>query len=240
MNDPAITPCLVELRPRSGLGRTKAGGLCGTHHFCFATYQRPDRLEWGGLRSFNDYRLAPGAVRDPTFHSGFDIITLVTGGALRRLGTYAPRQVLRPGSVELVSAGRGVDLGMESIGTEAATYTEIWIRTGPGLRDPRRIWSPAIPANPDGPFAQGPEAPRAALRLRTNAAVQLAVLTDSETMNVPLAVGDCVYVVSRAGEVSANRVAAGPGDGLAISGSGMVALRATMRAEFLIVRTSTG
>ena len=46
--------------PRAELGVTEADGLVGVHHFCFSTYQRTDRLEWGDLRALHYYVLSPG------------------------------------------------------------------------------------------------------------------------------------------------------------------------------------
>ena len=238
MDGPEFSPCTVELRPRGGLGRTQAGGLCGTHHFCFATYQRPDRLEWGALRGLNEYRLAPGAVRTPTFHSGFDIVTLVTGGSLRRLGTYAPRQLLEPGSAELVSAGRGVDLGMEAVGTEAATYLEIWIRTGPGRRDPRREWLGNVRRGLDLPLATSSPFQPGSLKLRGTASIAWAALSAKQKVIVETEPDQCAYLSVRAGVLTGNELRATAGDAVAIAGSVQLVLEAEAASELLLVRTA--
>jgi redox-sensitive bicupin YhaK (pirin superfamily) len=238
MDGPEIAPCTVELRPSTGLGRTQSGGLCGTHHFCFATYQRPDRLEWGALRALNEYRLAPGAIRSPTFHSGFDIVTLVTGGSLRRLGTYAPRQLLEPGSAELVSAGRGVDLGMETVGTEAATYLEIWIRTGPGRREPRREWLGNVRRGLVRPLATSSPFQPGTLKLRGRASISSAALPAKQQVIVATDRDECAYLSVRAGSLTGDGIRATAGDAVAIGGSAQLILEAEAASELLLVRTA--
>lgn len=237
MDEPEIARGTVELRPGAELGRTAAGGLEGFHHFCFATYQRPDRLEWGALRALSEYRLEPRAIRQPTFHSGFDIITLVTRGSLRRRGTYSPRQLLTVGSAELVSTGRGVDLGMEAVGPRAATYIEIWIKTGPGLREPRREWLASSRVGFGQPLAMRDSHQPGALKLRGPAEIVCAKMPKGSTIDVGLRAGEFAYLSVRSGSLIGCGAAAQRGDALAIAGSRNLALQAESACELLLIRT---
>jgi redox-sensitive bicupin YhaK (pirin superfamily) len=238
MDDPAIASCAVELRPYSQHGRTQVGGLTGIHHFCFATFQRLDRVEWGALRGLNEYRLAPGAIRHPTFHAGFDIVTLVVAGSLRRIGTYAPRQLLTPGSIEVVSAGRGVDLGVESCGTEPASYVELWIRTGPGLREPKRQWLGTAATGVDRPMAAGLTPRSGSLKLRARASVARASHSAGERLGVQLDIDECAYVWVRSGALVGSGHQAAAGDAFAATGPGMLGLIADHPSDILLIRTS--
>lgn len=237
MDDPKIARCAVELRPKADLGTTRSGGLSGRHHFCFATYQRSDRLEWGALRAVNEYRLAAGAARGPTFHSGFEILTLVTSGRLRRLGTYTPTQALHAGSVELVSTSPGVQLGAETIGSEAATYLEIWIKAELRRREPRRDWRTSTPSGWDSPIASAPPVSARSLRLRANARIHSLSMDAGEKADRKLDEDECAYLVVRSGRLSGNGVAGGAGDGLAISGPGLLSIQAHGPSTILLIRT---
>jgi redox-sensitive bicupin YhaK (pirin superfamily) len=192
------------------------------------------------LRGLNEYRLATGAIRQPSFHSGFDIVTLVTGGSLRRLGTYAPRQLLTAGSVELVSAGRGVNLGIEAVGNEAAGYVEIWIRTGPGLREPRREWLGSAPVGLDRPFASGVPFRAGSLKLRAGGSIARSTLAGREKLRLRFDEAECAYLVVRSGAVAGNAVPAGAGDALAITGPGPLSLEAGPTSEVLLIRMPGG
>ncbi len=238
MDDPKIAHCTVELRPGAQHGSTQVGGLRGTHHFCFATFQRPDRLEWGALRGLNEYQLGPGAIRRPTFHAGFDIVTLVTAGSLRRLGTYAPRQLLTPGSIEVISTGRGVELGLEADGSEPADYIEIWIRTGPGLREPRREWLGSAPASPCHPIATNVSAIPRSLKLRAAASIARPNMAGGEHLGWDIEETESAYLIVRSGALAGNNVRAVAGDALAIAGPGHLGVEAELATELLLIRSS--
>lgn len=238
MTDAKLDPCRVELRVAAELGATRSGGLHGRHHFSFAAWQRPDRLEWGTLRALNDYRLDPGATRPPSFHSGFDILTLVLSGQLRRLGDYAPRRPLEAGAAELVSTGRGVQLGAEAVGKAPAHYLEIWLKTGPGRREPRREWRPDAAQGLAGPVAEGPKSRVGALRMRAAGRVHRLALPAHRRSVLALDEDECAYLAILKGAASANGVAGQAGDGLAMSGPGQLELRADKAAELLLIVTA--
>ena len=239
MTDSTLDPCRVELRAGADRGATRSGGLAGRHHFSFAAWQRADRLEWGRLRALNEYRLEPGAVRPPTFHSGFDILTLVTGGQLRRLGGYGSRRLLGAGSAELISAGRGVDLGVEAVGKEPAHYVEIWLRTGPGRREPRREWRPQASEGLTVPIAEGPKAREGALRMRATGRVHRASLAAHRRAEFGLANDECAYLSISRGAVQINGLAGEAGDAFAVSGPGSLTVKADQAAELLLVVTAS-
>lgn len=238
MDDPKIARCAVELRPKSELGVTQWGGLSGRHHFSFAAYQRPDRLEWGGLRAVHHYQLKAGEARAPTFHAGFEILTLVEGGRLIRLGTHEPREPLCPGSAELVSTGRGANLGVKALGDEAARYIEIWIRSAPPVRRSRRQCHSAVIQSLDRPIASNIRAQAGCLAWQSEAEIHWAKIGAGEQADRAIAEGNCAYLVVLAGGIDGNGVVAEAQDALAISGPGMLSLRSRARSEFLLIRAS--
>ncbi len=237
MDDPVIARCAVELRPGSELGATRSGGLSGRHHFSFAAYQRPDRLEWGALRAVNFYRLEPRASRPPSFHAGFEILTLVTGGCLRRTGTFAPIQPLRAGAAELVSAGTGADLGLDALGHEPGTYIEIWVRSNAPMRRSRHRFLPACPTGLERPIASGPASAPGALAWRAAAQVHRLELGTGEQVDRSINEDACLYLAILSGAISGNDVHAGQDDGLAASGPGILTLRATLPSDVLVIQT---
>ena len=50
---------MIELRPFDSLGAANHGWLDARHHFSFADYRDPARVNWGRLRVWNDDRIAP-------------------------------------------------------------------------------------------------------------------------------------------------------------------------------------
>ena len=238
MDDPKIARCSVELRPRSELGVTQHGGLSGRHHFSFAGYQRLDRIEWGALRALHHYDLRAGETRAPTFHAGFEILTLVMGGRLLRIGGHEPREPLCHGSAELVSTGRGVNLGVKAVGDEVARYIELWIRSEPPARRSRRQYRSTVVASPVRAVASNKPSPAGGLAWQSKAEVFLARMAAGEQADRAIADGDCAYIAVLAGEIEGNGIAAQAQDALAISGAGLLTFRSRTLSQFLLIRTS--
>lgn len=230
-------PCHAELRPKAGLGVTKMDGLVGIHHFCFATYQRTDRLDWGGLRALHYYRLTPGHRRNPTFHSGFEIVTLVERGRLLRLGTFAPRETMQAGEIEVISPGMGASLGLEAVGSEPAHYYEIWVRSAAGsVRSGRQLGRPCGRDSVEL-LAAGIEAIPGTLSLHSHARISRERLDGSGLVR-RLADTDCAYGLVLEGLVQAGTIQAQAGEGMAMSGPGRCSLMSAGSAEILLIETS--
>jgi len=230
--------CAVELRPRAELGVTEWSALSGRHHFSFASYQRPDRLEWGALRALHHYELKVGEARAPTFHAGFEILTLVEGGRLIRLGTHEAREPLCPGSAELVSTGRGAELGVKALGDEAARYIEIWIRSAPPARRSRRQCRSTVIRDLGRPIASNSPGQAGCLTWQSEAEVYLARMGAGEQADRAIVEGNFAYLAVLAGEIAGNGVVATAQDALAISGPGLLSLRARTHSELLLIRTA--
>lgn len=229
--------CVVEIRLASDRGSTRAGGLLGIHHFCFAGFQRLDRLEWGGLRALSLYRLGAGERREPTFLSGFEVLTLVTAGRLRRTGTFESWQDLGAGSVELISTGMGANLGVEAIGNDLAEFTEIWLASDRPLGEARRQWRPAMPERGETILAAAAPA-SGALRLAGDAEILRVSLGDRGRFARTLDTETCAYLAVIEGMIETGQLRAGPGDAFAISGPGK--FRASGKGSFLFVATGPG
>ncbi len=225
-------PAYVELRPAAEHGRTALDGLSGLHHFCFAGFQRPDRMEWGPLRAFHEFTLQPAAERPPSLHAGFEILTLVLDGRLRRTGRWAPREAMITGAVELVHSGVGVDLGVATLGDVPARYVEIWAKAPRIHGEPRRTVRARAPRGFARPIASNRPASAETLRWAADARVTRATLAADATLKRRLEPGDCVYVALRAGRLEANGVIANAGDALAISGPGRLRIAALLPADF--------
>ena len=71
---------MIELRPFNTLGAANHGWLDAHHHFSFAGYHDPARMNWGALRVWNDDRIAPDSGFPTHPHSDMEIITYVRTG----------------------------------------------------------------------------------------------------------------------------------------------------------------
>ena len=51
---------MIAVVPFESLGRAEHGWLSARHHFSFADYYNPKRMQFGALRVWNDDHIAPG------------------------------------------------------------------------------------------------------------------------------------------------------------------------------------
>jgi len=78
------------------------------HHFSFADYQNPDKMNFGPLRVFNDDTIQPGTGFDFHFHKDMEIITYVIEGELEHKDNQENHGVIYPGEVQRMTAGSGI------------------------------------------------------------------------------------------------------------------------------------
>ena len=73
---------MIELRPFNSLGGENHGWLDAKHHFSFANYHDPARMNWGALRVWNDDTIEPQTGFPTHPHRNMEIITYVRKGAI--------------------------------------------------------------------------------------------------------------------------------------------------------------
>jgi len=100
----------MKLTPhRSGCrGHADHGWLKTWHSFSFANYYNPDRMHFGALRVLNDDIIEAGMGFGTHPHDNMEIITIVLEGELEHRDSMGNGSVIRPGEVQVMSAGTGI------------------------------------------------------------------------------------------------------------------------------------
>lgn len=89
-------------------GKASFGWLESFHSFSFGHYYNPERMQFGALRVLNDDRVAPGMGFDTHPHRNMEIISIGLEGELEHKDSMGNRSVIKPGEVQVMSAGSGV------------------------------------------------------------------------------------------------------------------------------------
>ncbi len=90
-------------------GVSNLGWLQSRFSFSFAEYRNPDRMGFGALRVINDDRIAPQSGFGTHPHRDFEIVTVVTKGAVTHADSMGHAFTLKADEVQHMSAGFGVE-----------------------------------------------------------------------------------------------------------------------------------
>ena len=117
---------MIDIRRKDEHYRMRAGWLDARWHFSFSNYYDPQNLNFGPLRVFND-DLIDGESGFPLHpHQNMEIVTLVQGGVLTHYDTTGNSGEIKPGDVQKMSAGTGIQHSEWNYGTEPVRLQQIW------------------------------------------------------------------------------------------------------------------
>ena len=123
--------------PYANLGHANHGWLDARHHFSFASYQDPQRQQFGVLRVINDDVIKAGAGFDTHSHRNMEIITYVREGAITHRDSNGNVGRTVAGDVQVMSAGTGVFHSEFNLESEDTNIFQIWIEPNQLEVEPR-------------------------------------------------------------------------------------------------------
>lgn len=119
---------MIDIRPAETRGLTSLGWLSSRHSFSFGNYYDTRRMGFGPLRVINEDRVEPGAGFDTHGHRDMEIVSYVLDGALEHKDSIGTGSVIRPGEVQLMSAGTGIRHSeFNHSRSEPVHFLQIWL-----------------------------------------------------------------------------------------------------------------
>lgn len=229
---------MIDLRKFETLGAANHGWLDAHHHFSFADYQDPARMNWGNLRVWNDDRIEPNTGFPPHGHRDMEIITYVREGAITHQDSLGNTGRTEAGDVQVMSAGTGIRHSEWNNEAVPTTLFQIWIVPTRASAAPSWGARPFPKGDRSGRFvtlASGFESDADALPLRTNARVLGATIKAGETVEYALGAARKGYLVPAIGAVEIEGVRVNTRDGAAISQTEVLRVTAQEDSEVVLV-----
>ncbi|MED5370598.1 MAG: pirin family protein [Myxococcota bacterium] len=217
----------MEIRPAAARGQANHGWLYSQHSFSFAHYYDRRHMGFGPLRVINEDKVAPGRGFLPHHHQSMEILSYVISGALEHKDTLGNGSVIRPGEVQLMSAGRGIQHSeMNGSTQEEVHFLQIWILPRSARSAPRYDQRLFEPTPGEGlRLVVSPTGREGSLRIDQDMDLH-RLLLDAQGQAQLDPRGPRAWVQVIKGSLQVNGAALKAGDGLAIEGAEQLSLSA--------------
>lgn len=226
-----------QIRRADDRGHANHGWLDSHHTFSFASYYDPGFMGFGPLRVINEDRVQPGRGFGTHPHRDMEIISYVLEGALEHKDSMGTGSVIRPGDVQLMSAGTGVTHSeFNASKTERVHFLQIWIIPAEQGTEPRYEQRAFSPEERDGRWRLlvSPEPSDDALLVGQDVRLYGAVLGAGATLERTLSPDRYHWLQVARGSVVLDGETLVAGDGVAMVNEPNLNLEASEDAELLL------
>jgi redox-sensitive bicupin YhaK (pirin superfamily) len=214
MEDP-----MIAVRRAAERGTANLGWLDSRHTFSFGHYYDPDHMGFGALRVINEDRVDPGAGFDTHGHQDMEIISYVLDGALEHRDSIGTGSVIRPGDIQVMSAGTGIRHSeFNHSQTEPVHFLQIWVLPDREGLSPRYDQKTFGKSEKSGRLrlVGSPDGRDGSILIHQDVAIYDVVLGSANSVKHQLKPGRKSWVQVVRGSVDVNGKAASAGDGVAL------------------------
>ncbi|MDP1610845.1 MAG: pirin family protein [Sulfuritalea sp.] len=228
---------MLELRKAADRGVASFGWLDSRHTFSFGHYHDPQQVGFSDLLVINDDRVEPGMGFGTHPHRDMEIFSYVLEGALEHKDSMGTGSVIRPGEVQMMSAGSGISHSeFNHSRAEGVHFLQIWIVPDRLRVAPRYQQKNFADAEKRGRLRLiiSPDATDGSLGVYQDARVHAGLFDGTERAEYRVAAGRYAYVHVARGKLRVNGSELAAGDGARVRLAGTLAFDGGEDAEVLV------
>ncbi len=227
----------LNIRRANERGHGDHGWLNSYHTFSFADYYDPAHVGFRSLRVINDDRVAAGKGFGTHPHRDMEIFSYVLEGTLEHKDSMGNGRQLKPGRIQLMSAGRGVTHSeFNPSPTEPLHFLQIWIQPREsGLAPGYSEWHPK-PEHATAPkvLVISPDGRDGSATIRQDVDVYRIRLEAGQTVSHEIKPGRGVWLHIVDGALAVNGAELVTGDGASTETPGPWTLAASKPTEAIL------
>ena len=228
---------MLILRRSEDRGHVDHGWLNARHSFSFGSFHDPAQMGFRVLRVINEDVIAPGGGFGTHPHRDMEILTYVIEGALEHKDNLGNGSVIRPGDVQWMSAGTGVQHSEFNPSPDEPTHLlQIWILPDRNDRQPdyaEKKFSPDARRGTLRLVASGNGAD-GSLRWGQDVRLYASLLSAGVKVELDLSKNRHAWVQVVSGRLDLNGLTCDRGDGVAVSEEFRLTIEAVEDSEFLV------
>lgn len=228
---------MIEIREAKARGHFNFGWLDTWHTFSFGNYRDPAQQGFSDLLVINDDVVQPGMGFGTHPHQDMEIFTYILEGALEHKDSMGTGSVIRPGDVQMMSAGSGIRHSeFNPSKDERVHLLQIWI-----IPDKRGVAPRYQQVHFDTAEKRGklrliisPDSAQGSLNVYQDVRVYAGLFDGAESATLELAAGRYAYVHVARGALEVNGVRLQAGDGARVRQESKLEFGKGENAEVLV------
>ena len=228
---------MIAIRKAEERGHANHGWLNSYHSFSFANYYDPQQMGFKTLRVINEDRVQASQGFGAHSHRDMEIISYVLEGALEHKDSMGTSSIIRPGEVQIMSAGTGVTHSEYNHSkTDSVHFLQIWIlpnQTGLEPRYEQKMYSTEekhgnlrLIASQDGRDGS--------VTIHQDASIYATLLDTGQQVDYQIRPNRHAWLQVLKGDISLNGNLLVAGDGAAISDENQIVIDAKDNTELLL------
>lgn len=228
---------MIKIRRSNDRGHANLGWLDSHHTFSFGGYHDPDFMGFSVLRVLNQDRVTPGAGFGTHAHDNMEIVSYVLEGVLEHKDSMGTGAQMRPGEVQIMSAGTGVTHSeFNASNDDQLHFLQMWVIPAEQGTAPRygQVEYPVEQRRGKLCLVVSPDGQDGSLSIGQDVRLYAGLLDGEEHVTHRLAKGRDAWLHVARGSLSLNGHAMDAGDGAAIQDEDTLTFDKGDDSEFVV------